>query len=157
MKIIESSLIGALLFGLVNMGDEFDYNEFVYSETAHKHGIKNVPSESQIQNGKALYENIVIPIREKFGNIRVTSAFRNPKLNTMVGGVPDSQHMSGQAIDIQTPGISRYQVAHWVIENLEYDQLILEPTWLHISYSTTNNRKENLKYYRGSLIPYEYK
>jgi zinc D-Ala-D-Ala carboxypeptidase len=157
MKIIDTTIAGAILLGAVTMTDGFNYNDFVYSDTANKYNIQNVPSPDQIENGKALFENIVKPIRDRFGEIRITSAYRNPELNKLVGGVGDSQHMAGQAIDIQTPGISRYQVAHWIIENLEYDQLILEPTWLHISYSRVKNRKENLKEHNGSLVPYIYK
>jgi zinc D-Ala-D-Ala carboxypeptidase len=157
MKIVETTIAGAILLGAVTMTEGFNYNEFVYSDTATKNNIENVPSPDQIENGKALFENIIKPLRDKYGEIRITSAYRNQELNTLVGGVPNSQHMTGQAVDIQTPTVSRYQVAQWIIENLEYDQLIIEPTWLHISYSRTKNRKENLKYYRGSLVPYKYK
>jgi zinc D-Ala-D-Ala carboxypeptidase len=157
MKMLDTTIAGAILLGAVTMTDGFNYNEFIHSDTATKNKIENVPSPDQIENGKALFKNIVQPIRDRFGEIRITSAFRNPELNRMVGGVGDSQHMSGQAVDIQTPGISRYDVAHWIIENLEYDQLILEPTWLHISYSRVKNRKQNLKYSNGDLIPYKYK
>ena len=158
MKIVDTTAIaGAILLGTVTMTEGFNYNEFIHSDTATKNHIENVPSPDQIENGKALFENIVQPIRDRFGEVRITSAYRNQELNTLVGGVENSQHMTGQAVDIQTPTISRYDVAHWVIENLEFDQLIIEPTWLHISYSRVKNRKEVLKYYRGSLVPYKYK
>ena len=157
MDTSHTTIAGVILLSALTMSDGFDYNAFVYSDTAKKYNIENVPSPDQVENGKALFKNIIVPIQEKYGKVRITSSYRNPELNKLVGGVADSQHMTGQAVDIQTPGISRYDVAHWVIENLNYDQLIVEPTWLHISYSRTKNRKENLIYKNGSLIPYKYK
>ena len=154
MKLIGTTITGAILLGAATMTESFNYNEFIYSDTATKNKIQNVPSPDQIENGKALFKHVINPLREKYGEIRITSAYRNQELNNLVGGVDDSQHMTGQAVDIQTPQISRYEVANWIIDNLEFDQLIVEPTWLHISYSRTKNRKEVLKYHRGSLIPY---
>jgi hypothetical protein len=66
------------------------------------------------------------------------------QLNAAVGGVPDSQHLNGEAVDIVVP--DKEVVAQWIIDNLDFDQLIIEPTWLHISYKKNGNRKEVLNY-----------
>jgi zinc D-Ala-D-Ala carboxypeptidase len=132
----------------------FNYTEFVSSDNAVTHNIQNSPSLEHIENGKALYINVVQPIRDQFGEVVVTSAYRNSKLNKLVGGVVGSQHTSGQAVDIQIPKHNRYTVANWIIKHLEYDQLIIEPTWIHISYSRTSNRNQNLKYNNGNILPY---
>jgi hypothetical protein len=135
----------------------FNYTEFIDSDTAIIYGIQNLPNHEQLGNGKALYLNIIQPIRDHFGGVKVTSAYRNLKLNTLVGGSVDSQHMSGQAVDIQIPEHNRFDVAEWIMKNLEYDQMIVEPSWIHISYSQTNNRNQNLKYSNGSYSPILYK
>jgi hypothetical protein len=142
------------LLMLSTMALSFNYGEFVSSKISAAYGIQNTPSISEVNNGKELYNNIIDPIRNKFGEVEITSGYRNLKLNTLIGGAKNSQHMLGQAVDIKVPDVSRYDVANWIIHNLEYDQLIMEPSWIHISYSIENNRKETLQYVDGKVIPY---
>ena len=138
---------------ITNMSKNFSYDEFVYSETALIAGIDNTPNNTHIQNGKLLFENVMQPIRDKFGKVIVTSAYRNPHLNKMVGGIEDSQHVSGQAVDFVVRSTNHKKVCQWIIDNLEFDQLILEPSWIHVSYSNDVNRNEVLTYHNGMFIP----
>lgn len=70
--------------------------------------------------------------------------FRSPEVNKGVGGSKTSDHMIGAAVDIRISGIPLLDLAKWIADNLEFDQLILEPNWVHISYKHNNNRKQVL-------------
>lgn len=126
---------------------------FTYSKIGVKYGIENKPNSEQISNGKRLFKNILKPISNQYSNLIVTSAFRNEKINRLVGGSLNSQHMTGEALDFHVPGISHKEVARWIIGNLKFDQLILEPTWIHISYSDKNKNEvltyKNNRFYNG--------
>ena len=79
----------------------FTISELIKSETALKHGIWNGASKEVEENLKALVENVLDPLREAYGRpIHVTSGYRCPRLNRLVGGSPNSQHMRGEAADI---------------------------------------------------------
>ena len=79
----------------------FTFNELSYSATARKRGIINDPDEAQKDNLRKLVENLLDPIRERWGKpIFVTSGFRCPELNKAVGGVRNSEHLTGCAADI---------------------------------------------------------
>ena len=75
--------------------------EGVYSVTAIRRGIANIPNEEQLNNMKLLAEKVFQPLREWVGKpIKINSFFRSPELNTAIGGSGKSQHCKGQAIDI---------------------------------------------------------
>lgn len=148
------AVVGAILSYSLWMSDNFSYKEFVHSDTANRYGILNEPEPYHIENGKALFLNVLQPIRDKFGRTIVTSGYRNEQLNRLVKGVDDSQHMNGEAVDFYVPGYSLKQVCEWIDKNLEYDQLILEPSWIHVSYSKSHNRKEFLVYKKGKLVSF---
>lgn len=80
----------------------FTLSEFTRSATAEKNGIENVPNESQIQNLECLCGLILDPLREFIGHpVYITSGFRTPRLNRLVGGSATSAHMSGLAADFR--------------------------------------------------------
>lgn len=134
----------------------FTLKELTYSDTACKKNITNSPNESEYNNMKILCEEVLQPIREHFNKpVRINSCFRNEELNKAVGGAKNSQHRSGQAADIEIIGMSNYELAQWIRDNLEYDQLILEYAdnikndknsgWVHVSFvSKIKNRKQVL-------------
>ena len=79
----------------------FTISELLKSDTATKHGIWNGATKEAEENLRSLVENVLDPLREAYGKpIRVTSGYRCPKLNRLVGGSPNSQHMRGEAADI---------------------------------------------------------
>lgn len=93
------------------------------------------------ENIKALVENVLDPARERLGHpIVVNSGFRCPKHNAEVGGVPNSQHMKGEAADIRCDDNRRLKQI--IIDNGRYDQLIDYGTFLHVSWKRNGvNRK----------------
>ena len=128
----------------------FKIEEFTRSATAEKFNIDNTPNDYVIYNLDKLVVNVLDPLREAFGSpIKVTSGYRSYLLNKMVGGVKNSQHMSGKAADIVPIGKSFDEFVKFVEEWLkdkEFCQCIIEikgsSRWIHISYDENNNKKQ---------------
>jgi uncharacterized protein YcbK (DUF882 family) len=122
------------------------YNEATKSQTAIRHGIKNEPNDEQLQNMKIVAIKCFDPIREFYKRpLRVSSFYRCEELNKLVKGAKNSQHLKGQAIDIDAGSIQENKkIFEWAKDNLEYDQLINEYnfSWVHISYNKGKNRKQ---------------
>ena len=127
----------------MKLTEHFDLIEFTRSPTAKAHKISNEPTVLQISNLKALCENVLEPLRRAFNMpIIIGSGYRCPKLNKLVGGVYNSQHMTGEAADIHIPdnalGLKWFE---WIRTHCKYDQLITERNtknstryWIHVSY-----------------------
>ena len=116
----------------------FTISELLKSNTALKHKLWNGAPKEAEENLKALVDEVLDPLREAYGRpIRVNSGYRCPKLNTLVGGTPNSQHMRGEAADIQ-PVVGNEadlpELARILIANGKFDQLILYPTFIHVSH-----------------------
>jgi zinc D-Ala-D-Ala carboxypeptidase len=110
-------------------------------------GLPNKPSPLVIKRLTTLAQNILEPLRSRFGAFTPTSTFRGPAVNKRVGGSHNSQHLKGQATDVVIKGVKARDVAKWAKANLNYDQLIFESLkgteWVHISYvSAKQNRKQ---------------
>ena len=137
---------------MVRLSTNFTLQEFTKSQTALRQGIDNTPNNEHLENAKELFENIVQKVRDNFGVTVINSGYRGTALNEAVGGSSTSQHCKGEAVDIECPGTPNYDVAKWVEDNLDFDQLILEfytpgipdSGWVHISYKTEGNRKSTL-------------
>ena len=137
---------------MVRLSVNFSLQEFTKSQTAIRQGLDNTPGEEHLANAKELFANVVQPVRNKFGVTVINSGYRGPALNEAVGGSSKSQHCKGQAVDIECPGTPNYDVAKWIEDNLEFDQLILEfytpgipdSGWVHVSYNSEENRKSVL-------------
>ena len=137
---------------MVTLSKNFTLQEYIKSQTALRKGIDNTPSEEHLESAKKLFEQVVQPVRDNFGVTVINSGYRGPALNAAVGGASSSQHCKGEAVDIECPGTPNYDVARWIEDNLDYDQLILEfytpgipdSGWVHVSYKSEGNRKQSL-------------
>tara|TARA_R100000935_G_scaffold47927_1_gene72182 strand:+ start:1130 stop:1594 length:465 start_codon:yes stop_codon:yes gene_type:complete len=143
----------------MNLSPNFSLRELCKSQTATRKGLNNVPDASWekpiVENLVELAGNILQPIRENY-NIPFTpsSGYRSPALNDAIGGSKTSQHSLGQAVDIEVPTVDNATLAQWIIDNLIFDQLILEfykkgepnSGWVHVSYKNEGNRKEILTF-----------
>lgn len=137
----------------MNLTANFSLTEMVKSETALRHGMENTPGEAEIAALRLLCEKVLQPVRDHYGvGVKVNSGFRHPDVNAAVGGSKTSDHCRGQAADIEIPGVANADLAVWIMENLDYTQLILEfytpgildSGWVHVSYNPSNLKKENL-------------
>ena len=97
----------------------------------------NVPSTQQVANMIYGCRLLLEPAREAIGcPIIITSGFRNPRVNTLVGGVKNSQHLVGQAADIRPKDPAKFHRLVAFLRNCEYtDQLLTGSGWLHISWA----------------------
>lgn len=136
----------------MKLSKNFTLEEYSKSQTADRLGIDNVPSAQHLDNARMLFERVVQRVRDHFGPTVINSGYRSPALNKAVGGSNTSQHSTGQAVDIEVPGKSNQEVAVWIRDNLEFDQLILEgykpgipgSGWVHVSYANGKNRQQVL-------------
>jgi zinc D-Ala-D-Ala carboxypeptidase len=137
----------------MNLTKNFTLEEMTKSETALRYDIDNTPNEQEISAMKLLAEKVLQPVRDHFGKgVKVNSGFRNQDVNQKVGGSRNSDHTRGQACDIEIPGIPNVELAEWIKDNLEYNQLILEfytpgvpdSGWVHVSYIPEDNKKQVL-------------
>ena len=128
----------------------FTIDELCRSDTARSRGIDNTPTEDVKRNLEALVGNVLDPLREWYGKpIYVNSGYRCPALNKAVGGVANSQHLTGQAadIDVNDRAENRKLMKH-IEDNLDFDQLIWENggAWVHVSYRADGrNRRQVLR------------
>lgn len=146
------------------LSENFTLEEMLVSSTAKKYGIDNTPDAVSKANMALLCNKLLQPIRNGYGKpIIVTSGYRCPALNTKIGGAKTSQHMKGQAADIndyegyKKGGDARYEanvkLFDYIYDKGSYDQLINEfpdskgrPQWIHVSYNPT------LKKQRGQAL-----
>ena len=139
----------------MQLSDHFTLSELTKSSTAERLGIANEPGSTEVENLIMVCDQILEPVRNHYGiAFAPNSGFRCLELNRAIGSSDKSQHVTGQAVDFEVPGIDNKDVALWVVDNCQFDQLILEfykegePTsgWVHISYSLESNRKKYLTF-----------
>lgn len=144
------------------LSPHFALYEMIRSETAVRRGIDNTPPAGLIPKLQTLCQEILEPVRAHFARpIRPNSAYRSPAVNKAVGGSGKSQHCKGEAVDIEIAGVSNYDLASWIHDNLIYDQLILEcytsgiPSsgWVHVSWRQGANRNRAMTYSNGVYQP----
>lgn len=125
----------------------FKFSEFTKSDTASRHHINNAITDWEVRdNIIALVDNVLEPLREAWGGpLFINSGYRCKELNELVGGVETSQHRKGQASDV---GVTDpYALAKLVQKmGLIYDQCILYPSFLHLSYKKEGENRMQLLY-----------
>lgn len=131
------------------ISEDFSYREFEASETARRHGIMNVITTAQVRDSvKSLVEEVLQPLRTAWSKpLTINSGYRSPELNRAVGGVPDSQHVKGEAADVACDDpASLAQLAYDL--GLPYDQMILYPTFVHFSHRLKGEQRGQVLYNR---------
>lgn len=153
----------------MKLTNNFTLKELTSSGTAQRKGYTEqfTPPKEVIDNLKELCINVLQPIREALeAPLRVSSGYRCERLNKSIGGAANSQHVKGQAADInfykkgkEKNGILLDEILSlYYAGNLVFDQLIIEfpdendiPDWIHISYKASGNRGEILRADKNSL------
>ncbi|CAB4195374.1 Peptidase M15A, C-terminal [uncultured Caudovirales phage] len=138
----------------MNLSQNFNLDELCRSQIAIDCGIDNTPdSDAVVENLKLLCEKVLQPIRDHYGKpVKVSSGYRSEEINTLARGSRVSDHILGFAADIEIPGVPNAELAQWVLDNLDYTQVILEfytpgipdSGWVHVSYKSDNLKKEAL-------------
>ena len=127
-----------------NISNHISYNEAIHSNTAKSRKIDNTPSPDTIVRMKYIAYNVFEPLREWYGKpIYVNSFYRSSKLNQIIGGAKNSQHVKGEAVDISVRSKEGNKALfEWIKENVEFDQLINEKnfSWIHVSLKLKDNR-----------------
>jgi uncharacterized protein YcbK (DUF882 family) len=101
----------------MNLSRNFTLQELIKSDTAIRKGIDNNPNSDQVEKLKALCENVLQPVRDHFGRVKVTSGFRSPELCVAIGSSINSQHSKAEACDFEVLGVDNAEVADWVRMN----------------------------------------
>jgi len=141
----------------MKLSENFSLVELTKSQTAERKGIDNTPSTEHQENLKSLCEMVLQPVRDHFSRVvTISSGYRSEELCLAIGSKTTSQHAKGEAADFEIYGLSNKELADYINENLDYDQLILEywkesdpnSGWVHCSFSLNGNRKQYLKAYK---------
>ena len=142
----------------MQLSDHFTLSELTKSSTAERRGIDNEPGPSEIENLILVCDQILEPVRNHYGiPFAPNSGFRGLELNQAIGSSNTSQHVKGEAVDFEVPGIPNKDVALWVMENCEFDQLILEfykegipdSGWVHCSYTLDRDNRKSARVFDG--------
>ena len=105
----------------MNLSRNFSLQELIKSDTAIRKGIDNNPNADQIEKLKALCENILQPVRDHFGRVKVTSGFRSSELCVAIGSSVNSQHAKAEAADFEVMGTDNAELFDWIKDNLQPD------------------------------------
>ena len=148
----------------MRLSKNFTLKELTRSNTALRLGIDNEPSKEGIYKLTLLATEVLQPLRDCLGALRITSGYRSPELNKAIGGSTKSQHCKYEAVDLQyfkrgkMDNIKIYQALKEL--GLPFDQVILEfgdatqyidpnnPAWIHLSYTISDNRCQELVAYK---------
>lgn len=136
----------------VMLTKNFSYDELIHSDKAIELGVENIPNAKQLKALIGLTESILQPLRNAMNfAINISSGFRSPKVNSAVGGSPTSDHLKGQAADLQSGDNAK--MFYHIKNHMLFDQLIWEygndnqPEWVHVSFDpiAKDNKSEVLR------------
>lgn len=128
---------------------DFSYHEFEKTEKK-QYKDRNIITDFSVRNNiKSLVENILQPLRDDIGKpLIISSGYRCPEVNFLVGGKPTSQHLKGEAADVIYD--NPYELAKRIVElKLPYDQIGLYNTFIHISHKRDGNNRGMIFYNKG--------
>ncbi len=142
------------------LSPHFSLEEMLQSGVAKRFGIQNLPEDvantdvsaaDVKRNLRYLCHTVLEPLRQRVGRVLITSGYRTRELNTLVSGVPDSQHLFGEAADIYVSDAAQCaKYAEIIRAYTDFDQLIFEPVhaktkhWLHVSISRRHKNRHQI-------------
>tara|TARA_R110000851_G_scaffold52146_1_gene123587 strand:+ start:485 stop:982 length:498 start_codon:yes stop_codon:yes gene_type:complete len=148
----------------MRLSKNFTLKELIRSNTALRLGIDNTPSKEGIWKLTLLATELLQPLRNVVGSLRITSGYRSPQLSEAIGSSSNSQHCRYEAVDMQyvkRGKMDNIKIYDALIDlDLDYDQCILEfgnatehidptePDWIHLSWKVVDNRRQTLVAYK---------
>jgi zinc D-Ala-D-Ala carboxypeptidase len=148
----------------MRLSKNFTLKELIRSNTALRLGIDNTPSKEGILKLTLLATELLQPLRNVVGSLRITSGYRSAQLSEAVGSSSNSQHCRYEAVDMQyvkRGKMDNIKIYDALIDlDLDYDQCILEfgnatehidptePDWIHLSWKVVDNRRQTLVAYK---------
>ena len=137
----------------MKLSKNFSLKELTKSSTAMRMWIDNSPESEQLVNLTALSCCVLQKVRDEFGRVDINSGLRVLELNRAIKSGDNSQHVLGMAADIEAPAVSNHELACWIRDALDFDQLILEfytagdpaSGWVHCSYRTDGDNRKDVK------------
>tara|TARA_R110002051_G_scaffold157209_1_gene228818 strand:- start:426 stop:923 length:498 start_codon:yes stop_codon:yes gene_type:complete len=149
----------------MRLSRNFLLQELIASNTALRLNMDNTPTKEGIIKLRLLAANLLQPLRNEVGSIRITSGYRSPALSQVIGSSANSQHCRYEAVDCQFVGrgkMDNIRIYQALIDlDLDFDQAILEfgdsteyndpmrPAWIHLSWKVIDNRRETLVAYKN--------
>lgn len=125
----------------------FTLAEMVRSGIAEQRGIVNTPGAKHVDALRNLCVHVLQPLRDALGPVQINSGFRCPDLCLAIGSSRTSWHTFGKAADIQTKKASLLDACLWIMENTDWDGMILElphmTEWIHVSYDADKKTQRN--------------
>jgi len=148
----------------MRLSKNFTLKELTRSNTATRLGIDNQPSKEGVLKLTLLATELLQPLRNAVGSLRITSGYRSPQLSEAIGSSSNSQHCRYEAVDMQfvkRGKMDNIKIYDALIDlDLDYDQCILEfgnatehidptePDWIHLSWKVVDNRRQTLVAYK---------
>ena len=150
----------------MKLSRSFTLEELTRSDTALRLNMDNTPTKEGIIKLRLLAANLLQPLRNAVGSIRITSGYRSPALSEAIGSSSNSQHCRYEAVDMQfvkRGKMDNLKIYKALIDlDLDFDQCILEfgtppptvnkdtdyPAWIHISWKVNDNRRQVLVAYK---------
>ncbi len=135
----------------MRLSNNFTLEEFLISQTAERNGIDMTPPPNIIENLQSLVDTCMQPLRDSLGStIYISSGFRPPALNRLIGGSATSAHPDGRACDFRAAGYTPLEVCQRVVDlGLPMDQVIHEfGRWTHLGIADVL-RGQQLTAYRA--------
>ena len=134
---------------MTQLTQHFALAELTHSDSAVRLGLDNAPTPEALANLATLARGLEA-VRAALGSVPlyISSGYRSRAVNAAVGGSRTSQHMAGEAADFVAPefGTPRQICEHLASlgDALQFDQLIYEGTWVHISFTAGRQRRSVL-------------
>lgn len=135
----------------------FNLSEFVVSQTAARKGLKNEPGAADLANIRNFLAPGLQKVRDLLGSpIVITSAYRSPIVNAAIGGSRTSQHMVGLAADFTAPQFGTpLDICRAIVKSgIDFDQLIFEGSWVHVSFNAKPRRSVLTAHFSHGSVSY---
>lgn len=140
-----------------SISENFDYHEFEESETAKKHKIMNIINTFEVRDAvKELVVTVLQPLRTMINREgHVNSGYRCKALNDLIpNSSTTSQHIKGEAADMDFKGVKPIDVARMAVKlDLPFDQIIVYPTFCHISHKKGGPQRKKVLYNKSYTGP----